>query len=369
MYFDYTCTSYSERGNKKRARNHLRAGPVSKTHFSTFHSGLWLGLAFPAIAGGCYLCRNIQDYSMVSFWTPFVAFQQQTRGSLPSWNILLFIYSILLVPVLLALLIGVNVFVWAHSRINYVFILSALLSPCSICSLTICTELNPRSKVDYREYFEVCVVWQSHATQFWPGPKASFFSLVYPCLRVLVLLGSNWSPNAVALGLARSHPRSYVKSNPRKSFSCLLILLVQLWRQVCLDVQSFMWGQARWWTIKKIAKLGASGMWTAEVCHRILTSQGTSKIWLYPSSRISGSGMISSVCFTQTISPCYYQWSVLQSCVFACQPLLRGLLLHPLLRGLPQSYRAIVCWFKVLAIRFISRQRHNSVSSRIICPQ
>lgn len=39
-----------------------------------------------------------------------------------------------------------------------------------------------------------------------------------------------------------------------------------------------MWGQARWWTIKKIAKLGASGIWTVEVCHRMLTAWGTFEI-------------------------------------------------------------------------------------------
>jgi len=55
-----------------------------------------------------------------------VAFQQHTRESLPSWNILLFIYSVLVLPVLLALLIGVNIAVWARERINYVFIFGAL---------------------------------------------------------------------------------------------------------------------------------------------------------------------------------------------------------------------------------------------------
>jgi hypothetical protein len=30
-----------------------------------------------------------------------------------------------------------------------------------------------------------------------------------------------------------------------------------------------MWGTARWWTIKNIAKLGASGIWEVEVCSSI----------------------------------------------------------------------------------------------------
>ncbi|KAH7887083.1 hypothetical protein F5I97DRAFT_1791213, partial [Phlebopus sp. FC_14] len=37
-----------ERGDKKKAINRLRVGPLMKSHhFSTFRSGLWLGLAIP----------------------------------------------------------------------------------------------------------------------------------------------------------------------------------------------------------------------------------------------------------------------------------------------------------------------------------
>jgi hypothetical protein len=88
------------------------------------------------------------------------------REALRSWNILLFIYSLLLVPVLMALLIGVNILVWVRNRINYVFIFSALLVPCYVRSLTVCPELNPRSRLDHKEYFEVCVAWLPHVTWF-----------------------------------------------------------------------------------------------------------------------------------------------------------------------------------------------------------
>lgn len=58
LYVADTHASYLERGDKKRAKHHLRVGPPSKTHyFRTFRSGLWLGLALPAIAGGSYLGR------------------------------------------------------------------------------------------------------------------------------------------------------------------------------------------------------------------------------------------------------------------------------------------------------------------------
>lgn len=50
--------------------------------------------------------------------------------TLPSWDIILFIYSILVIPVLLALLVGLNLVVWAGERINYVFIFGAQNPTC-----------------------------------------------------------------------------------------------------------------------------------------------------------------------------------------------------------------------------------------------
>jgi xenotropic and polytropic retrovirus receptor 1 len=48
--------------------------------------------------------------------------QPHTRIDIPSWASLLFIYANLLVPTLLAFLVGANMLIWASSRINYVFI-------------------------------------------------------------------------------------------------------------------------------------------------------------------------------------------------------------------------------------------------------
>ncbi|KAF8842398.1 hypothetical protein BDN67DRAFT_979576 [Paxillus ammoniavirescens] len=48
-----------ERGDKKKAINRLRVGSsLQSQHFSTFRSGLWLGLAVPAVVAGSYMCRN-----------------------------------------------------------------------------------------------------------------------------------------------------------------------------------------------------------------------------------------------------------------------------------------------------------------------
>ena len=46
---------YAARGDKKRAQARLRSGAIHKSHhFSTFRSGLLLGLGVPALADGLY---------------------------------------------------------------------------------------------------------------------------------------------------------------------------------------------------------------------------------------------------------------------------------------------------------------------------
>jgi hypothetical protein len=52
--------------------------------------------------------------------------QPHTLVDIPSWGSLLFIYANLLVPTLLALLVGTNMLIWTASRINYVFIFGAV---------------------------------------------------------------------------------------------------------------------------------------------------------------------------------------------------------------------------------------------------
>ncbi|KAG8970520.1 hypothetical protein FRC03_006649 [Tulasnella sp. 419] len=113
-----------EGGNLKKARARLRMDPLTnKTHhFSTFISGLNLGLAIPAFVSGVYqvLHPNI-------------------REEIPEWKPLLVVYSALAIPSMFSLIIGLNLIAWAHARINYVFIF----------------DLDLRSVLDYREYFEI----------------------------------------------------------------------------------------------------------------------------------------------------------------------------------------------------------------------
>ncbi|KAF4583455.1 hypothetical protein EYR38_002206 [Pleurotus pulmonarius] len=95
-----------EQGDRKKARARLRgSGKTKSHHFSTFRSGILLGLALPALVSGVYH-----------------SFLRETRDEIPGWDALLFVYGMLLIPVLFSLLVGLNLLVWSRSRINYVFI-------------------------------------------------------------------------------------------------------------------------------------------------------------------------------------------------------------------------------------------------------
>jgi hypothetical protein len=92
--------------------------------------------------------------------------QPRTRVDIPSWASLLFIYANLLVPTLMAFLVGANMLIWTGSRINYVFIFgkaSRKFPAMSNLSLSYCKDLDIRTRLDHREYFEVhwrlCNAW------------------------------------------------------------------------------------------------------------------------------------------------------------------------------------------------------------------
>lgn len=63
--------------------------------------------------------------SILSFWIVYAGSQASSRDKLPSWKVLLYVYSILGMPAILALLVGVNIHVWVRERINYPFIFGA----------------------------------------------------------------------------------------------------------------------------------------------------------------------------------------------------------------------------------------------------
>lgn len=146
------------KGNKKKAMQRLRSGNKTKTHhFSTFRSGLLLGLAIPALVAG-----------LVN------AFQEETREEMRGWGALMLIYGTLFVPTLFVALVGLNILVWARSRINYVFIF----------------ELKMTTALDYREYFEVpSMLLCGLAYCFWLSFARMGEDLVSPTMWPLVWLG------------------------------------------------------------------------------------------------------------------------------------------------------------------------------------
>jgi hypothetical protein len=150
-----------EHGNKKQAVQRLRAQSSQKTHhFSTFSTGIALGLAVPALVSG--------------IWE---SYQPRTREAIPAWGALLYIYATLMVPAVFSLLLGVNVLVWSRCRINYVFIF----------------ELDVRSRLDPRQYFELPAILVATLTYaFWLSfslighPTVS--PAVWPCAWLLFAL-------------------------------------------------------------------------------------------------------------------------------------------------------------------------------------
>lgn len=175
------------RGDRRTAMKRLRLDSRMKSHYmSVFRSGTYLGVAFAALAGGIYQCSL-----------------QSTRTNLPSWSVLLYIYAIFGMPVLLALLVGLNINVWARERINYPFIF----------------ELNLKTKMDPREYFEI------------------------PSLIMCALALAFW------LSLSRFGPPMLW---PLVWLAVVFVLLLN-------PLPRFMSRSSRWWTIKNLAKLFLSG--------------------------------------------------------------------------------------------------------------
>jgi hypothetical protein len=152
------------RGDKKQANKRLRTGGSTRTHhFSAFRAGVYLGLGIPALFQG--LVR---------------VFQTDTQQAVPAWDMLLFVYGIILIPVLFSLLVGINMLVWAESRINYSFIF----------------ELDVLTQLDYRKYFELpAILLSTLFTAFWlsfnvlnsPGLSPTFWPLIWLAFAVLII--------------------------------------------------------------------------------------------------------------------------------------------------------------------------------------
>ncbi|KAK7044716.1 signal transduction protein [Favolaschia claudopus] len=178
-------------GDRKRALTRLRSGPQHKNHHvSMFWSGLLVGLAVPAFVAGLYQSR-------ISF---------RHRNSIPGGDGLLFVYGVFLIPVLFSVLVGFNILVWAHSRINYIFIF----------------EFDVRTRLDHREYVLIpSLLLSTLCYAFWLSFAKLGAPSVSPTIWPMVWLG----------------------------FAAI----------VMLDPLPVLFKPSRWWLLKNVAKLFASG--------------------------------------------------------------------------------------------------------------
>ena len=150
---------YTAQGDRKRALTILRTSTHSQKthHFSSFRTGMVLGFAFPAFVDG--IVRSTSSSFFHTATEALQGFQDRTRAALPAWGSLLYIYAIFLVPTLFAFLIGTDLLIWNASRINYVFIFGKDLATFPRSYLINRPELDVRTRLDHRKYFEV-----SHGT-------------------------------------------------------------------------------------------------------------------------------------------------------------------------------------------------------------
>jgi xenotropic and polytropic retrovirus receptor 1 len=86
-----------------------------------------IGLGIPPLAAGLY--QSERPSYMMAFLTSeqlLLGFQPHVRESIPQFSVLLQNYATLFLPVVFALLVGINMQVWRVSRINWIFIFGLL---------------------------------------------------------------------------------------------------------------------------------------------------------------------------------------------------------------------------------------------------
>ena len=130
LLFGYILRSHNvlnipARGDKEKALKRLRPMTAIKSyHFSIFRSGLLIGVAIPALIDGLLKGQYFDWYDvkgLAPWW--FIVQQPKTQQAIPCWDILLFLYGLIFVPVLYSFLLGFNFMAWTRFRINYDFIL------------------------------------------------------------------------------------------------------------------------------------------------------------------------------------------------------------------------------------------------------
>ncbi|GBB90282.1 hypothetical protein RclHR1_01720003 [Rhizophagus clarus] len=113
-----------EQGIRSQAMKNLRLPPRKENlyYFVTWRVGLYIGLSIPI------LVRAIE-----------LAFRNKPSFDPLKWPVLLQIYCAYFIPIVFALLFGINMHTWTKARINYKFIF----------------EFDPRNNLNYKQYFEI----------------------------------------------------------------------------------------------------------------------------------------------------------------------------------------------------------------------
>ncbi|KAG0055576.1 hypothetical protein BGZ83_008187 [Gryganskiella cystojenkinii] len=166
-----------EKGHRRRGMAKLRI-PDSKNqthHMTSTRIGLYMGLAVSLMV------QSLQ-----------AAFSKETPAEIPYWDSLLLVYAGLFLSILFACLFGINMYVWAKSRINYKFIF----------------EFDPRDNLDFHEYFELPIFLMLLLTlavylDFGSSLTAHVATAYWPLILISITFGILFCPLPIAHFTAR----------------------------------------------------------------------------------------------------------------------------------------------------------------------
>ncbi|GJJ72444.1 xenotropic and polytropic retrovirus receptor 1 [Entomortierella parvispora] len=199
-----------EKGHRRRGMAKLRI-PDSKNqthHLTSTRIGIYMGLTAPLMV------QALQ-----------AAFSTKREEEVPYWDSLLLVYAGLFLSILFACLFGINMYVWAKSRINYKFIF----------------EFDPRDNLDFHEYFELPIFLMllltlavyldfgskltAHvATAYWPLILISItFSILFCPLPIAHFTARRWFISSIgrilASGFYRVEFRDFFLADEMNSLS------------------------------------------------------------------------------------------------------------------------------------------------------
>ncbi|CAO1616290.1 unnamed protein product [Jaminaea pallidilutea] len=160
---------FFEHGDRKQALDRLRRqGEITNTlrthHGSAAKTGFFMGITLCAFVGGLV-----------------EAMKPERQAEIPSYQALLRVYGALFLPVFFSLLFGINLAIFARARISTTFIF----------------EWDPRSALDYHQYFEMPALlllvlsiffWVSFLNPFPEAIAPTTWPLVWLILVVIFLI-------------------------------------------------------------------------------------------------------------------------------------------------------------------------------------